>query len=227
MRPWSSPAAQRVQSAPPTPVRFRSIVQLRDGTNLGLDAETMLAFDEHVSFGPAGVRQSVADPAKWLANQIRLTAKATTNGAAPHRPILIAAPVAALAHVNLPVACDAAIRQTALTTQEVCLVFPDATFAGDPVDSTSRVARLRRLGFRVGIDMRKSWQTALGDGLRLMIDVVRVDARQLENDTDLEKVSMAACAAGIRVVADHARWRDADMLQAIGVTAAVLPRADA
>ncbi len=208
-------------------MRFRPVVQLSDGTFLGAVAESRLAFDERVSFGQTSPRKDIADPARWLANEIGLTAQAASGFAMLHRPILLAAPVAALAHGNTAVACDAAIRQTQLAPQEICLIFPDTAFAGDPADSTSRLARLRRLGFRLGIDMRTSWQTALGEGLRLLIDTVRIDARRIGEDRDLETVAMAARAAGNLVIADHACWRDAGHLRSAGVTAAISPRADA
>ncbi len=227
MRLSSSPFASTTHDIAPKPVRFRTVVQLKDGAFLGAEAETRFAFEDRVSFGPAGARQPVADPARWLATQISTVAQAAAHGAMLQRPILFSAPVAALAHSNTPVACSAAIRQTLLAPQEVCLVFPDTAFAGDPADSSSRVARLRRLGFRAGIDMRKSWQTALNDSLRLLIDIIRIDARQVENDRDLATISMTADAAGIHVIADNARWRDADDLCRAGVTAAISPRTDA
>ncbi len=227
MRLSSNPSASRVETPGSQPVRFRGVVQLSDGACLGAEAEAQRTFDERVAFGPAASQQPVADPAKWLAGQIRTTAQAASGCAMTRRPILVAAPVAALAHSNTPVACDAAVRQTPLAAQEVCLMFPDTAFAGDAADSTSRIARLRRLGFRAGIDMRKSWQTALNDGLRLLIDMIRIDARLIDGDRNLEDMALAARAAGILVIADHACWRDAGHLGRLGVTAAVSPRSDA
>ena len=41
-----------------------------------------------------------------------------------------------------------AVRRTVLCQQEFCLMFTDAAFAGDPADSTARIARLRKAGYK-------------------------------------------------------------------------------
>ena len=110
----------------------------------------------------------------------------------------------------------------------LCLCAPVAltAFAGDPADCTSRVAHLRRHGFRVSVDMRKSWATPLAEGMRLLIDTLRVDARKLDCE-DLADTCEAAASAGILVIAENANWRDADELAGLGISAGIRLRADA
>ena len=87
--------------------------------------------------------------------------------------------------------------------------------------------RLRRAGFRVGIDMRRSWQTPLSESVRILIDTILVDADALETSVDLLEATQVARAAGILVVADQASWRDGPYLDRLGVAGAVAPQADA
>ena len=208
-------------------VRLLPVVHLLAGDMLGMVAEEAMEFEERVSFGPATGVSADADPAKWLAARLGRIASAAWADGATGRPILVPAPMAALAHANTAVACDTAVRRTTMCQQEFCLMFSDAAFASESVDCSSRVARLRKAGFRVGIDMRRSWHTALSEGLRLMIDTIRVDADALETSPDLQEVVMIARECDILVVADNANWRDGEFLEETGVSGAIAPRTDA
>lgn len=228
MRPVPSLCAARAPTPHHgSPVRFETILHLTDARALGTRAELRHSFEDQVAFGPVSAAGACPDAAKWTGRQIDSVARALRAAPGAPTPVLIPAPLAALGAPNTALACDAAARSNALCPQDICLVFSDAAFAGDPADSSGRIAKLRRLGFRVGIDMRKSWQTPLSESLRLMIDCLHVDARRIEGQPDLVAVTSLAVAAGIRVFADGARWRDADMLGACGVIAAIAPRADA
>lgn len=213
--------------AEPARVRLVPVVHLLAGDMLGMVAEEAVEFEERVSFGPVTGVSADADPAKWLAERLGRVASAAWADAATGRPILVPAPMAALAHANTAVACDAAVRRTTMCQQEFCLMFSDTAFAAESVDCTSRVARLRKAGFRVGIDMRNSWHTPLTEGLRLMIDTIRIDADALETSADLQETVMIARECGILIVADNASWRDGDFLEGTGVSGAIAPRTDA
>ncbi|MBY9067887.1 EAL domain-containing protein [Hyphomonas sp. WL0036] len=208
-------------------LRFVPVVHLLAGDMLGMAAEEAIEFEERVSFGPAGLKAPEADAAKWLADRLSRIASAAWEDMSIGRPILVPAPMAALSNANTAVACDAAIRRTSMCQQEFCLMFPDTAFAAETVDCASRVARLRKAGFRVGIDMRRSWHTPLTEGLRLMIDTIRVDADELEASPDLQEIVMVARESGILVVADNANWRDGTFLEETGIAGAVAPRTDA
>lgn len=226
MRPFPRPNTSLVQKTQAPAVRFKPVVHLLGGDSLGLVADEPVEFEERVSFGPATVaRNSTA--AEWMAGRLERVASAACSQEIGQRPILVAAPMAGLSDPNTALACDAAVRRTVLCQQEFCLMFTDSAFSGDPADSTARVARLRRAGFRVGVDMRHSWQSPMTDGFRILIDTIRIDAEMLEESAELSELTQLAKAAGILVVADHASWRDGAYLSELGVAGAVAPSADA
>lgn len=227
MRPFPRPNTRLISTAPGPSVRFKAVMHLLAGDSLGLVADEPMEFEERVSFGPAANDNDALNAAKWMAGRLERVASAVCAQELPHRPILVAAPMAGLSDPNTAAACDAAVRRTVLCQQEFCLMFTDAAFAGDPADATTRIARLRRAGFRVGIDMRHSWQTPMTDTFRILIDTIRVDADALEASNELCDVVMAAKAAGILIVADHANWRDGEFLRDIGVEGGVAPQTDA
>lgn len=212
-------------------VRFLPVMHLTAGDMLGMAAEEMLEFEERVSFGPVtGPATSAAkdaDPASWLAGRLTRIASAAWADGALGRPIMVTAPMAALVDQNTGLVCDAAIRRTTMCQQEFCLMFSDAAFSAEDADCASRVARLRRHGFRVGIDMRRSWQTGLSESLRLMIDTIRVDAGALETSEELQEIVEVARQSGILVVADNASWRDGEYLEGTGISGGIAPRSDA
>jgi hypothetical protein len=225
MRPYPRPNTSLLKAVESPLVRFMPVVHLLGGDSLGLVADEPVEFEERAVFGRvAGEAQNAA---KWMAMRLERVASAACAQEQSPRPILVTAPMAALADPNTAVACDAAVRRTILCQQEFCLMFPDAALAGDPADVTTRLARLRKAGFRVGIDMRHSWQTPLGESVRILIDTIRVDADAVEASQELCDVTATAHASGILVVADHANWRDGDTLADYGVAGAVAPMTDA
>ncbi|HPE49479.1 MAG TPA: EAL domain-containing protein [Hyphomonas sp.] len=218
--------ATRVHSLRAPAIRFDPVLDLSTGEAFGMAAELPFCFEEGPAFGPARARQPEANAAKWLAERIGEIASYAHEFRHDHRPIIVPSPVAALSNPDTALACDMRVRRTSLCQQEFCLEFTDTAFAGDAADCTSRIAHLRRHGFRVSVDMRKSWQTPIAEGMRLLIDTLRVDARKLDDD-DLADACEVAAAAGIMVIAEHASWRDAENLARLGISAAIKPRTDA
>jgi hypothetical protein len=202
-------------------------MHLMSGDSLGLVADEPVEFEERAAFGPATETPAGASPARWLAGRLERIASAACAQEQLHRPVLVAAPMAGLADPDTALACDAAVGRTVLCQQEFCLMFSDAALAGDLAGSTARITRLRRVGFRVGIDMRSSWQTPLSESLRILIDTLRVDADALETCDALCETVFAARSSGILVAADHASWRDGAYLESLGIDAGVAPQADA
>ncbi len=227
MRPYPRPNTSLVRGTRPATVRFKPVMHLIAGDSLGLLADEPMEFEESASFGPANDAAEAPSAATWMAGRLERVASAACAQEQPQRPILVAAPMAGLADPDTAAACDAAVRRTVLCQQEFCLMFSDVAFSCDPADCTARVARLRRVGFRVGIDMRHSWQTPLTKSLRILIDTIRVDADALEASADLCDVVQVARAAGILVVAENASWRDGDYLEGLGVAGGVAPQTDA
>lgn len=207
-------------------LRFQPVMHVLDGTSFGTVCELSRRYEEKAAFGPASLSQSVSGPAKWLADQLLEVASAAHTFDNRLRPIIVPAPAAALTDENTAVGCDAAIRRTTLCQQEISLEFQDSAFSGGQMDTVHSVASLRKRGFRVSIDMRKSWQTPLTEGLGLLIDSIRVDARDLEANDELMDICEAASASGILVIADKANWRDGDFLDGLGIQAGVKMRTD-
>lgn len=226
MRAIQSPLDRQARLLPAPQLRFHAVVHLLSGDCLGQVCETSVVFEERVAFGPRTMAHAIANPAKWLADHLSRIASAAHGQPVSQRPILVSAPIASLAHSDTAPACDAAIRRTSLCQQEVCLEFADTAFAGGVADYVGRLGLLRRHGFRIAIDMRRSWQTPLSDSLRLLIDTIRVDTRALETNRDLLDLVEAADASGILIVAENAHWRDGEYLARVGVHAATHPRTD-
>ncbi|MDF1804793.1 EAL domain-containing protein [Hyphomonas sp.] len=207
-------------------LRFQPVMHVLDGTSFGTVCEMSKRFEEKAAFGPAAATQSATGPAKWLADRLLEVASAAHTFDNRMRPIIVPAPAAALGDDNTAVGCDAAIRRTTLCQQEISLEFQDSVFADGRTEAIHSVASLRKRGFRVSIDMRKSWQTQLRDGLGLMIDSIRVDARELQINEELMDLCEFASAAGILVIADKANWRDGAFFDSLGVQAGVRMRTD-
>lgn len=221
-------SSARALSAQLPHVRFAQIMHLESGDAVAALAETPAQFSERPAFGPAALEIPRQDnPAKWLADQIESIAAAANLLEVNERPIVVKAPIAAFAHSSTGAACEAAVIRSKMCPQEICLEFSDAAFAASPEDAANRVKGLRMLGFRVSVDARKAWNAFLSTPLRLTLDTYRINAQHLENDTDLQWQCETAAASGITVIAEHARWRDADWLSDFGVEYAVRPKTDA
>ncbi|WP_291076277.1 EAL domain-containing protein [Hyphomonas sp.] len=207
-------------------LRFQPVMHVLDGTAYGTVCELSRHYEERAAFGPASRSNTASEPAKWLSDRLAEVASAAHTFDNRMRPIIVPAPAAALRDKNTAVGCDAAIRRTTLCQQEVSLEFPDAAFSDGHADAINHVAALRKRGFRVSIDMRKSWQSPLRQGLGLLIDSIRVDAEEVSESDELMDICESASHAGILVIADKANWRDGAFLERIGVKAGVRLRSD-
>lgn len=208
-------------------VRFAPVLHLQAGDLLGVAAEEMTEFEERASFGPRSESARPAGAADWMASRLERIASAAWAQSATGRPILVRSPLAALTDRRTAPACDEAIRRTTMCQQEFCLTFTDSAFCSADGDLVGHVARLRQHGFRVGLDLRHSWQAPLGHALILMIDTIRVNADLLAGADSLNERIRMASDSGILIVADNASWRDADDLEAAGIMAGISPRTDA
>ncbi len=213
-----------------SPVRFAPVVHLQTGETVILLAETEKRFEERAVFGrvaPAAEGGgATSSPAAWLAEHIKAIALDAHNHTT-ERPIIVSAPLAALIHPDTAMACDAAIGRTRLCPQEICIEIADAALALPTPEVQTGIEGLRRCGFRVSLDATRSWQSPLSNSLRLLLDSLRIDARCLENEPELEDRVEAAAAAGMTIIAENAPWRDGDYLASLGIDYALRPRADA
>ncbi len=212
-------------------IRFAPVVHLQTGESVTLIAETQRRFEERAVFGRAAMAAESSDaapqtPAMWLADHIEDVANhAHANTTA--RPVIVSAPLAALLNPDTAVACDAAMLRTRLCPQEICIEVSDASFALPGPDVQQAIEAFRRCGFRVSLDATRSWQSALSAPMRLLLDNMRIDARYLESEPELDNRVEAAIASGMSVIAENAPWRDGDYLSSLGIDYALRPRADA
>jgi hypothetical protein len=123
-------------------------------------------------------------------------------------------------------AAEAGARRANLLCQEFRIDFMDASVVALEDLALDRVDNFRRRGFRVGLDARKAWRTPMGTRARMAFEAIRLDPSHmvaLEIPPGRLEVSSAD---GIALIADNARWRDADKLAHQGIHFAAAPKAD-
>lgn len=215
------------QPAPVAPrrpnLRFRPVVDLSSGETFGLQAEADISFED--TFRPRHLTDAVLPTAAgWLGDMIeRLGVLAAAEGP---RPIALTAPMAALADADGPMAAEAGAKRANLLPQEVRIDFCDASIMALEDLALDRVDAYRRRGFRVGLDARMGWRTAMGSRARMTFEAVRLAPNRCEAlEIPLSRLELAS-AEGVALIADGVTWRDAEALAGIGVRYAVAPRAD-
>lgn len=215
-------------------IRLQPVVHLASGDVVGQVAETERAFEDTVRFGPAAhsaALPSVVAPqnenaAEQVARTIEQAAALSRLLERWARPVHVTVPMAALMAPGLAEACQAAAARARLCPQEICLGVADSALLHRGRDMVSVVRSLRRVGLRVGIDARRTWDAPLGDALSLLLDSVTVRLSDLERSPDLEDRVAAADGAGMGVIVAGARWRDGPWLAELGISLAIAPRHD-
>jgi hypothetical protein len=206
-------------------LRFRPVVRLADGQAFGMHAEADISFED--TFRPRHLSDAAhPSAAGWLGDLIERAGRLAPEAGAPHRPLSIAAPMAALADKDAPMAAEAGAARAGILPQEIRVDFCDASVCALEDLALDRVDAFRRKGFRVGLDARKSWRTAMGARARMTFEAVRVDPSRFEIlDVPMSRLEVAS-ADGIALIAENVRWRDTDALAELGVGFAMSPRAD-
>ena len=229
MRPTHYQQFDAAQSAS-TRNRLLPVMHLETGEAVLLFAETEKRFEERAVFGPAALTaesSEAATPAQWMAAQVEAIANDAHNRTT-ERPVIVELPLVALIDPDTAVACDAAIARTRLCPQEICLEVQDAALALPAArNAKDGIEALRRCGFRVSINATRSWQAPMDHSLRLLLDSLRVDARKIEDNVELQDRIEAAACAGMLVIAENANWRDSYYLNELGVEYGFRMRADA
>jgi EAL domain-containing protein (putative c-di-GMP-specific phosphodiesterase class I) len=209
--------------------RLLPIMHLETGEAVLLFAETEKRFEERAVFGrmrPAAECSGAVSPAQWMADHIESVATDAHNRST-ERPVIVELPLSALIDPDLAVACDAAIARTRLCPQEICFDVQDAALALPAgVSAKAGIQALRRCGFRVSLNATRSWQCPLSHDLRMLLDSLRVDARKIEGEEELQDRIEAAAASGMLVIAENAHWRDSYYLNELGVDYGLRMRAD-
>jgi hypothetical protein len=206
-------------------LRFKPVLRLADGAAFGLHVETDMAFED--SFRPRHFSDA-AQPssAQWLGDMIERAARLADDTNQTARPLSITAPLAALADADTAMACEAGARRTRLLPQEIRIDFVDGSVAALEDFALDRLDAIRKRGFRVGLDARKSWRTPMSARARMTFEAVRICPDTLEQfDIPMSRLDIAA-TDGVALIADGARWRDCEKLANIGCHFAMSPRAD-
>lgn len=206
-------------------LRFRPVVRLSDGSAFGMHAEADIAFED--TFRTRHLTDvDLPSAAGWLGDLIERACRLAQDTQTMPRPMSILAPMAALADKDAPMAAEAAVARAGALAQEIRLDFCDASVCALEDLALDRVDAFRRRGFRVGLDARTSWRTAMGARARLTFEAVRLDPSRCEAlEIPMTRIEVAS-ADGIALIAENVRWRDAEKLADMGVHFAVSPRAD-
>lgn len=206
-------------------LRFKPVVRLHDGASFGLQLETDIAFED--TFHPRHLAGAeLPSPAAWLGNLIERAAKLAQDDDYRQRPISISAPMGALADLDTPMACEAGALRSKLLPQEFRIDFCDASICAMEDLALDRLDAIRKRGFRVGLDARRSWRTPMNARARMTFEAVRLDpCGCAASDIPLSRLE-AAAADGVALVADNVHWRDADRLAESGIGFALAPKMD-
>ena len=206
-------------------IRFRHVVRLADGEAFGVQAESDVSFED--TFHPKHLTGApLPSAAAWLGDLVERAGRLAQETGQTLRPISILCPMAALADQDAPMAAEAGVARAGLLPQEIRLDFCDASVSSLEDLALDRVDAFRRRGFRVGLDARKSWRTPMGARARMTFEAVRLDPSRCEAlEIPMTRLEVAA-AEGVALIAENARWRDADQLAELGICFAVQPRAD-
>ena len=119
---------------------------------------------------------------------------------------------------------DELVSTSYLCPQEISFEIADATLVNHTQDAYGMMQAFRRRGFRVSVDARKCWQSALPPHAWLMVDTLRIDQASLSFDDKLEDYLEIARDAGVSIVADRPAWRDGYYLETFGVQYGVDPK---
>ena len=216
----NSPKAERSPR-----IRFSSIVDLETGKEEGAAAQTDIAYEEYAFFGFAR-GEEFSCPAAWLGKVIERAGRMAMMKSLGGRPLSIIAPAAALAHPDAPMAAEAGAARAQICPQEVRLEFADFAIVEEDYSSVEHLYDFHRRGFRLGLDARSSWKTAMDEDLRYLIEAVRVDAHTaLESASLLAKLERSP-VFDVMVFAENLHWRDARKLTDLGVTHGISPKSD-
>ncbi len=212
-------------------LRFQPVVRLDDGAPFGFQTESDIEFED--SFRDFGCNYSESrrnvdtSAGEWLGALIERTARLANESNNTARPISICAPLAALTDRDAPMAAEAGAARGGLLPQEIRIDFADASLAALEDLAMDRVEAFRARGFRVGLDARKTWHTPMSARARMTFEAILLNPQTLQNmEIPVSRVEIAA-AEGVALIAEHARWRDADELAQVGIHFAIAPRSDA
>lgn len=187
----------------------------------------MREFADSCRFGFASRDVETADIIGWFTSEIEALIS-FAQSIEPHtRPLILPLPDIAISNPHLAAIADDLVSASYLCPQEISFEISDATMVHHADEAITLIQAFRRRGFRISIDARKSWQSALPGFAWLMIDTVRIDQDSLAGDEKLSDFVSLASDAGVSVIAMRPAWRDSYYLETFGIEYGVAPRSDA
>lgn len=226
LRPGSASSSTSTHT-PLAQVRFDQLIHGESGETMGSLAHAYRQYEDAPTFGAFKSPLRAPSPAEWLAEHIEQIGLYVGASNDVKRPIIVQAPLLSLAHSDTLMACLMAAQRVHLCPQEICIEFPDTAFAKDPDQAFAHIERFRQSGFRVGIDMRRAQKASLSAGLCMMLETLRLSGQNMLQDIATLGLAETAAHAGINVIAQRPRWRDAEKLAQSGIFMLINPRADA
>lgn len=216
-------------------IALQPIHNLRDGARTGTIARVTPDFEDSCRFVPvalandtASLSQDLPRASVWTRVLLETLSGAVNAEAGNARPVGFCVPGAALKDRELASLAASGVSAGLGSAQEFVLEVTDAALVGAYSETIAMLEALSGQGFRLGLDATRSWSAPMGRQARALFDTVRVSARPLfASDAELLLRLGAWNGAGAQVIAEGARWRDADALGDFGIVHAVKPRADA
>jgi hypothetical protein len=206
-------------------LRFKPIVRMADGASHGLQVESDLKFED--MFRPRHLSDAeLPSAAAWLGDLIERAARLAQDTDFRQRPIVITAPMAALADPDTPMAAEAGALRAGVLPQEIRIDFCDASVSGLEDLAMDRLDAVRKRGFRLGLDARKSWRTPMNARARMTFEAVRLDPFGLEAlDIPMSRLEVAS-TDGVALIAENVHWRDVEKLAESGIHFGLSPKMD-
>lgn len=209
------------------PLRVNPAVHLCSGDTVGAFVEYAEMFEDRPVFAARMAKAASPSAIDWVADRISDLAIYCETTCTTERPLILPVPGICLTETGMIESCVHAAAQTRLCHQELSFEITDTALATSAHKMRPLLQAFRQRGFRVSIDSRRSWSAEISGECWLMIDTLRVRADDIGQDQDLDRRIETAATAGVAIVAEHARWRDGDLLSDRGIDYGLFPRADA
>ncbi len=220
----AKPQPNRGQTTPQ--IRAHNCIHLCSGDTVGAIVEYAQNFEDTPIVFPSGNELIQTSPSDWVGEKILDVAAMCETIECNERPLVMPVPAMVLADPLTLDACIKATAQTRLCHQEISLELTDSAITLHTEEAHAFCHMMRRKGFRVSVDARKTWENDLPGTDWLMVDTLRVRAKDIDTQRDIEDLIEVAASAGVAIIAEQAHWRDGEYLARMGIDYGTKPRAD-
>ena len=163
-------------------------------------------------------RPYFSTPSQWIEKAIVTLATIADAEKSSDRPIHLPTPLSLLLDENAPFKAEQACMSAGYCTQEFMLEFKDSSLVQAGINAADGLDAFRRLGFRIALDARTSFETALSERLRPAVERLRVNCNDLKYDETIQMRAEIVSLLDGDVIVDRALWRDVDELKSFGAT---------